>query len=71
MKLLKNKIFAAKIFNETSCILNYNRFHVEGKKELRGHFTCKFPTVMHFLLIIHSRYGLKNNFNVLITTKLV
>ena len=27
-------------------------------------FTCKFPIVMHFVLVLHKNYGSNNNFYV-------
>ena len=63
MKLMKNKKNGNFFLMKGICTRNYKGFYVAVNKS-NVPFTCKFPMVMHFLLILHKCCRSENTFYV-------
>ena len=71
MKLMKNKHYLQQKFSRKVLVPQTTADFTLMVSKSYVPFTCKFPIVMYFVLILHWRCRSKPNFYVLVTTKLV
>ena len=70
MKLMKNKKYLQQKFSRKVLVPQTTADFTSRVSKSYVPFTCKFPVVMHFVLILYMRSRTKTNFYVFIYDKI-